>query len=132
MDDEIYDYVIQKMTLQPLVENSLYHGIKYKRAKGNIRVTGRLEGENVVFCVQDDGVGMDEETLDKLKKEISNKCEDTTSGFGLANVNERIRMHFGKEYGMEIMSKKDEGTAIKIVIPAIRRQDSADVINGES
>ncbi|MBP5413859.1 MAG: sensor histidine kinase, partial [Lachnospiraceae bacterium] len=93
IDDEIYDYTIQKMTLQPLVENSLYHGIKYKRAKGNIRVTGKKEGNNIVFYVKDDGVGMDEDTLNNLREEIANKCKDTKAGFGLANVNERIRMH---------------------------------------
>ena len=118
IDDEIYDYTIQKMTLQPLVENSLYHGIKYKRARGNISVTGKKEGNNIVFFVKDDGVGMDEDTLNNLREEIANKCKDTKAGFGLANVNERIRMHFGMEYGMEIDSKKDKGTSIKIVIPA--------------
>ena len=62
---------------------------------------------------------MDEDTLNNLREEIANKCKDTKAGFGLANVNERIRMHFGMEYGMEIDSKKDKGTSIKIVIPAI-------------
>lgn len=124
IDDEVYDYVIQKMTLQPLVENSLYHGIKYKRAKGNIKVTGRKEGDNIVFFVKDDGVGMDEETLNNIREEIANKCKDTKTGFGLANVNERIRMHFGMQYGMEIDSVKDQGTTIKIVIPAIVKEQA--------
>ena len=124
IDDEIYDYTIQKMTLQPLVENSLYHGIKYKRARGNISVTGRKQGDNIVFFVKDDGVGMDEDTLNNLREEIANKCKDTKAGFGLANVNERIRMHFGMEYGMEIDSIKDKGTSIKIVIPAIVRDQA--------
>ena len=101
------------------MENSLYHGIKYKRARGNISVTGKKEGNNIVFFVKDDGVGMDEDTLNNLREEIANKCKDTKAGFGLANVNERIRKHFGMEYGMEIDSKKDKGTSIKIVIPAI-------------
>ena len=126
IDPDIYDYEIQKMTLQPLVENSLYHGIKYKRAKGIIKVTGIKEGENIVLSVSDDGVGMDEETLNNLREEISHKCKDTKSGFGLANVNERIRMKFGPEYGMTINSKEGEGTTISITIPAIIKEKTED------
>ena len=63
---ELYRYKILKLTLQPLVENSLYHGIKYKRAKGVIVVTGKLQGDTVVFQVQDNGVGMEKEELDNL------------------------------------------------------------------
>lgn len=118
-DEDIYDFEIQKLTLQPLVENSLYHGIKYKRAKGTITVRGFMEGSNVVFLVKDDGVGIDEETLEKLRKDISHKIEEKPSGFGLTNVNQRIKMHFGEDYGMEISSTKGEGTTIRIVIPAL-------------
>lgn len=119
IDPELYGYQILKLTLQPLVENSLYHGIKYKRAKGNIRVTGRLCGDEVHFTVEDNGVGMEEEELHKLQEEIKKPCKDTEKGFGLANVNERIRMYFGTEYGMQIDSAKGKGTCVKIVIPAV-------------
>ena len=94
---ELYRYKILKLTLQPLVENSLYHGIKYKRAKGVIVVTGKLLGDTVLFQVQDNGVGMEKEELDNLRSEIRKPCQDTGKGFGLANVNERIRMNFGVE-----------------------------------
>lgn len=116
---ELYQYRILKLTLQPLVENSLYHGIKYKRAKGNILITGRLCGDKVHFTVEDNGVGMEEEELHKLQEEIKKPCKDTEKGFGLANVNERIRMNFGTEYGMQIDSARGEGTRVEIVIPAI-------------
>lgn len=116
---ELYKYQILKLTLQPLVENSLYHGIKYKRAKGNILVTGRICGDEVYFTVEDNGVGMEEEELRKLQEEIKKPCKDTEKGFGLANVNERIRMNFGTEYGMKIDSVRGEGTRVEIVIPAI-------------
>lgn len=119
IDPELYRYRVLKLTLQPLVENSLYHGIKYKRAKGNILVTGRLCGDEVHFTVEDNGVGMEEEELHKLQEEIKKPCKDTEKGFGLANVNERIRMNFGTEYGMRIDSVKGEGTRVEIVIPAI-------------
>ena len=119
IDSELYRYQILKLTLQPLVENSLYHGIKYKRAKGRILVTGRLCGDEVHFTVEDNGVGMEEEELRKLQEEIKKPCKDTEKGFGLANVNERIRMNFGAEYGMRIGSIKGKGTRVEIVIPAV-------------
>lgn len=115
----IYEYQIPKLTLQPLVENALYHGIKYKRSRGMIEITGTQEGENLYLTVADDGVGMNEEELKKLEKEISRPCKETESGFGLANVNERIRMYFGAEFGMKIWSEKGSGTRITIEIPAI-------------
>ena len=116
---ELYRYKILKLTLQPLVENSLYHGIKYKRAKGVIVVTGKLQGDTVVFQVQDNGVGMEKEELDNLCSEIVKPCQDTGKGFGLANVNERIRMNFGSEFGMKIESAPGAGTCVEVVIPAI-------------
>lgn len=118
MSQEIYPYKILKMTLQPLVENALYHGIKYKRAKGKITVTGSLKNQKIHLMVEDNGVGMEQEELDQLRIEIQRPCKETESGFGLANVNERIRMNFGAEYGMTIESAKGEGTRVKIVIPA--------------
>jgi len=115
---EIYDYKILKLSLQPLVENSLYHGIKYKRAKGKIWISGCMQDDRIYLTVKDNGVGMEPAELDKLRTEIQRPCKETETGFGLANVNERIRMSFGADYGMHIDSIRGEGTCIKIVIPA--------------
>ena len=82
-------------------------------------MTGRLCGDEVHFTVEDNGVGMEEEELHKLQGEIMKPCKDTEKGFGLANVNERIRMNFGTEYGMRIDSVKGKGTRVEIVIPAV-------------
>lgn len=123
---ELYAYKILKLTLQPLVENSLYHGIKYKRAKGKIWVTGVLqrgsspEKDTILLCVQDNGIGMDADEVERLQSEIAKPCKETEKGFGLANVNERIRMNYGMEYGMTIESEKGVGTKVSIVIPAVR------------
>lgn len=125
IEEALYEYTIQKLTLQPLVENALYHGIKTKRAKGIIRVTGRLEGDKVRLEVSDDGVGMDVDTLARLRNDITKRCKDTDAGFGLANVNERIRMNYGAEYGMTIESKEGVGTTIVVTIPA-RKNDSVE------
>lgn len=119
IDPELYRYKILKLTLQPLVENSLYHGIKYKRAKGIITVMGSLMGDTIHLKVQDNGAGMEKAELDKLQGEIRKPCKETEKGFGLANVNERIRMNFGAEYGMTIDSVAGQGTCVEVVIPAI-------------
>ena len=120
MDPVLYHYEIPKLTLQPLVENALYHGIKYKREKGCICVSGHQEDKKLVLVVEDDGVGMTPEELSQLREEIKRPCRETERGFGLANVNERIRMYFGAEYGMEIWSEKGKGTRVTITIPARR------------
>ena len=127
---ELYPYRILKLTLQPLVENALYHGIKYKRAMGKITITGsmiRENGENrICLSVKDNGVGMNEEELRRLQKEIVRPCQETESGFGLANVNERLRMNFGMEYGLTIMSKQGEGTEVQVMIPVQNMEDFPD------
>ncbi|MGN0427838.1 MAG: sensor histidine kinase [Agathobacter sp.] len=123
---ELYDYQILKMTLQPLVENALYHGIKYKRAKGTIKVYGEKDGDIIMLSVEDNGVGMEEDELKRLREEINRPCKETQKGFGLANVNERIKMNFGAKYGMKIESEKGKGTIVHVIIPAIRIEGKED------
>ncbi|NLG05015.1 MAG: histidine kinase [Clostridia bacterium] len=121
---ELYPYKILKLTIQPIVENALYHGIKYKRAMGKITITGTYMDGNIYLSVEDNGVGMESDELEKLREEIKRPCKETETGFGLANVNERIRMNFGASYGMEIDSQKGKGTRVRIVIPAQLFEDS--------
>ncbi|MGN0205369.1 MAG: sensor histidine kinase [Coprococcus sp.] len=123
IDPLLYDYRILKLTLQPLVENALYHGIKYKRARGYIHVSGEKKGKDLVLTVSDDGVGMDEKELIQLRREIERPCSETEKGFGLANVNERIHMYFGREFGMTIESVRGEGTTVTLTIPAIKTEE---------
>ena len=129
LDQVIYKYQILKLTLQPVVENALYHGIKYKRAKGYIHIHGEKEGDIIRLTVRDDGVGMDEEELAQLRQQIEKPCQETEKGFGLANVNERIHMYFGYEYGMKIESEKGKGTTVEIVIPAILEASAENAAN---
>lgn len=116
--EELYGYQILKLTLQPLIENSLYHGIKMLRARGKITVTGELVDEVIFFHVIDNGIGMDEEELNALREEIQLPGNRQSTGFGLANVNKRIKLNYGNQYGLNIQSKKGEGTDIIITIPA--------------
>ncbi len=126
IDKVLYEYQILKLTLQPLVENALYHGIKYKRAKGYVHITGEKEGELIRLVVRDNGVGMSQDELEELRVAINTPCKETTKGFGLANVNERIRTFFGQQYGMTITSEKDHGTIIEVVIPALKGSEVVD------
>lgn len=120
MDPEIRSCRILKLTLQPLVENALYHGIKNKRGKGKILVRGHKESDRIVLTVSDNGIGMDEETLEKLRKVIKGELRlPGNSGFGLANVDERIRLNYGDSYGLSIESTYGEGSIATVTIPII-------------
>ena len=124
IEDSLYDMRILKLLLQPLVENALYHGIKYKREGGSIRIRGYEKYNNIILEVIDNGVGMDENKLNKIKAVIENTSLEnsdiirtTGDSFGLYNVAERIRLYYGNEYGLDIDSKENIGTKVTIVLP---------------
>lgn len=112
--DQLKKYILPKLTLQPLVENALYHGIKNRRRKGLIRLTGRAKNEHVILEVTDDGRGMAEERLDEVRASLN---DGKTEGFGLRTVHQRIRILFGGEYGLTLESTPDVGTKIIVTIP---------------
>jgi two-component system sensor histidine kinase YesM len=122
--DEILGYSILKMTLQPLVENSIYHGLKEKGSRGRILVQGWKDGNTIYIKVSDDGVGMSAERL----QEVIHAGRDRNSkrqSFGLSSVDERIRLYFGEEYGLTVQSALQTGTEALIRIPAITQEDFA-------
>lgn len=112
--DELKGYILPKLTLQPLVENALYHGIKIRRRKGLIRVSGRVEGDHLILEVADDGSGMPQERLDELRASL---IDGRKEGFGLRTVHQRIQILFGAEYGLTLESTPDVGTKIFVKIP---------------
>lgn len=119
-EEDILDYHIQKLTLQPIVENALYHGIKNKRGGGVIKVSGKSEGSDIVLAVEDNGIGMNEEELARLRGLISGEIElGDKRGFGMANVQQRITMHFGGGYGIRVDSTAGEGTIVTVRIPKV-------------
>ena len=99
IDPQLGDAMIPKLTLQPLVENALYHGIKLKRAKGTIRITGTRQGDDVILRVEDNGVGMSQERLEQLRQGMQSK---KPLGFGMSAVNQRLQLQFGAQYGLTI------------------------------
>ncbi len=114
IDPSIEDTKLPKMTLQPLVENAIYHGLKPKRGKGRIVVTGNREDDKIILKVTDTGLGMDSEELESLKTRVLN--EDTTS-FGLTSSYKRLKILYGDACRFDIESKPREGTSISIEIP---------------
>jgi two-component system sensor histidine kinase YesM len=121
IDERVADNTILKLILQPLVENALYHGIKNKREGGTISVRAKLNDENEVLLeVEDDGIGFTLEKLAQLQAELENDSDDirVESGFGIGNVNNRIRLYYGKQYGLSVKSEYNTGTCVTLVIPA--------------
>jgi two-component system sensor histidine kinase YesM len=121
IDERVQQNTILKLILQPLVENALYHGIKNKRQGGTIFVRAMPRGsEEVVLTVEDDGIGFTPDKLAKLQAELENDSGDIEleSGFGIGNVNKRIRLYYGKPYGLSVQSEYNTGTCVTLVIPA--------------
>ncbi len=119
--EDVAENTILKLILQPLVENALYHGIKNKRQKGMIHVRARRKGEDEVLLeVEDDGIGFTPEKLAQLRAELDDDSGDIKleSGFGIGNVNKRIRLYYGKPYGLSIQSEYSTGTCVTLIIPA--------------
>ncbi len=118
MDKGILDYTIPKLTLQPIVENALYHGIKNKRGGGKIWISGELLEDHLIFRVRDNGIGMKPEVLEKLQKDIqvSDHADNQGGSFGLWNVNERIKHYYGEDYGIYFESTWGEGTKVTILL----------------
>ncbi len=131
--EEILDCGIRKLTLQPIIENALYHGIKNKRGKGSIIVTGELKGGDLVFTIRDDGIGMTTEELEHLRGLIDGRIEKRTKGgFGMANVQKRIVMQYGRSYGISVESVHGKGTRVTVKIPREPGTDSRHPFEAES
>lgn len=110
-DESILDCLCSKITLQPLLENAILHGFGELIEDGEIVISARADGSDIVLSVTDNGVGMDEQTCAHLLG------TDTPGGIGLKNVNDRIRIYFGTGYGITIESELDRGTCVTVRLP---------------
>ena len=118
------EYVTLKLILQPIVENAIYHGIKAKKAGGEIFVSGYEQQDCLVFTVKDTGVGFGESTLAELNENLQKPFGIVWTGmdsFGIKNVSDRIKVFFGYRYGLRYESVLGEGTTVYITIPKLRK-----------
>ena len=118
VDPDILTYCTVKLILQPILENAINYGVAGMEDSGEIRVTGKQEDGIVVLAVSDNGIGMSEEEVSLVLTD-SNRIHKHGSGVGLVNVNNRIQILFGKEYGLTVESEPDEGTTVSIRLPAV-------------
>lgn len=116
VDESYMDVQIPKMTLQPLVENSIYHGIKVREGqKGAVRILAESRDDCVDILVEDSGSGMTQEQIAEMNASIS--VYDDSFGYGVRNVNKRIEIMFGKEYGLHYLKNEQSGVTVKIHLP---------------
>lgn len=120
--EELNRYLIPKITIQPLVENALYHGIKNKRGVGKIVISGKEEEDHFSIRIEDNGIGITKERLLQVREGIENKILTGHDIYGLYNVNERIRLNFGEKYGIFIESSYGDGTVVSIFLPYINEE----------
>ena len=116
VDPACLDYYCNKITLQPIIENAINHGLDLLVDEGRITVRVYPDGEDIVFTVQDNGVGMSEEQVASI---LQHGPKDRT-GIGIKNVNDRLQIYFGKQYGLHITSELDVGTCVEIRMPKIQ------------
>lgn len=130
--EEIYGCRIPKLTMQPILENSIIHGTEMKLGTGHLKIHLERSLSRIMIHISDDGTGMDELTLKKMNENLAKSGkvliehendnendEKEKGGIALVNVNNRIRLIFGEEYGIHVFSVKGSGTDVEISIPAI-------------
>lgn len=127
VDPEVYTYCSVKLVLQPLLENAISYGVGGMDDTGEIRIVARKQEERIILSVADNGFGMSEEEAELVLTD-SSRIHKRGSGVGLINVNKRIQMVFGKEYGLAVESELDEGTTVSICIPAVPYTDENHMI----
>lgn len=118
VEEGCLDYLCNKITLQPIIENAIYHGINGLVDQGEIRVGVGFRGEDILFTVEDNGAGMDQEQI----RAVMSKERSDRAGIGVKNVDDRLKIYFGPRYGIAIESAPDEGTRVHILMPKVREE----------
>ncbi|WP_181909553.1 cache domain-containing sensor histidine kinase [Paenibacillus taihuensis] len=117
---ELMSFHVMKLMFQPIVENAILHGMEGKDEKVRILLSARTEGDMAIFVLRDEGVGMDSMRLHLLRGSIQGlqaPQDGTRTGVGLRNINERIKLHYGESYGIEVDSRPDAGTEVRLRLP---------------
>ncbi len=119
VDESCLEYYCNKITLQPIIENAIYHGLNRMVDEGEIHIVLKSEENDIIFLITDNGVGMRPEEAEG----ILNREPGDLTGIGIKNVNDRIKIYFGEKYGLTIQSELDEGTQVTIRMPKVRKED---------
>lgn len=114
VDKEVLNFSITKHLLQPFVENAILHGIMGRENGGLITISGELESDKMIFKITDNGVGIDQDKLDKM---FNNDYQGIYGGYGIKNIQKRLELYYGTDFQLIINSKINQGTTITIVIP---------------
>ena len=119
------EYYIPKLIMQPIVENAIYHGLERKVGKGEIAIRIEITKQRVIINIIDDGIGIPQDKLDKINKMLSGSKTVTKKNTGIAlnNVNKRIRLNFGENFGLYIASTVNLGTDVEITLPLINSKN---------
>ena len=123
------DFMIPKLTLQPIIENAIIHGLEGQVGPGKVSVDIATDGGRLLIDVSDDGLGMSEDVLEELRRRLpssdttANRDDKHRGGIALANVNNRIKLLFGEQYGIRVSSIEGTGTTVEIQLPVKRRAD---------
>ena len=120
LDPSIGQEMIVKLILQPIVENAIYHGLKYKETKGMLSVMGYGTLDNIIIEIRDNGIGMDQETLDHIFEK--HKVNYQSNGVGVYNGQKRFLLYYGQGHGLSYSSTPGEGTVVTVKIPRMHRR----------
>lgn len=122
VDESCLHCLCNKITLQPIIENAIVHGLDLMVDSGHIEITVKPDGDDILLIVADDGIGMEPEQVAAL---LQNEPSDRT-GIGVKNVNDRLRIYFGAAYGISIVSAPYEGTTVTIRTPRVPEDREGD------
>ncbi len=126
IDSELLDYSIPRLSIQPLVENSIQHGLKNKRGEKRIAIGAFKDNNTLTLWVEDNGVGMDADRINaQMEHSLDNALFKSVS-IGIDNINARVRLLFGNDYGVQVSSKKNVGSRVTLRIPLLARKEAED------
>lgn len=134
--EELNEYNIIKLVFQPIIENAAYHGLDDSKEHMHISIRCEFTAQKLLFHIRDDGCGMDQQTLDKLKDDLKRETPHKKSingGIGMKNVHQRVQLNYGAAYGIELFSKQGEGTDVilSLPLPTYRKESISDTEGGD-
>lgn len=120
INSEIQDCIVPKLILQPIIENSIVHGMDGEISFIEVKIEGRVEGDDIVFRIRDNGKGIDADKINIMLQTSESNNKNGFNGMGIKNVNERIKLYFGEQYGLYYLSNIENGTEVIMRLPVIK------------